>query len=298
MSEEMLMQTEPMLEAINRQQWLEQASETLQPIVTRALQALGGEGTQFTDFLHGVWLGHPLHPALTDAPIGAWTAALVLDALDEISGQEGFGRGADAAVAVGLTGAVAAALAGLADWRHLAGEERRVGLLHGLLNTSAALLYGKSLALRRRQERRAGRGYAVLGFLVSTAAAYLGGKLVYRYQVGVDRAVVRAPFHEFTPVLPERELPDDTLRCVEAQHTPILLVRQQGRVYAIAETCSHLGGPLAEGRLAGGSVVCPWHQSRFALADGRVLNGPATHPQPCFATRIRNGQIEVKKIQG
>jgi nitrite reductase/ring-hydroxylating ferredoxin subunit/uncharacterized membrane protein len=286
------MATETMLEVISRQDWLEQVGEKLQPAVARALAGSGGQPLQ--DFLNGVWLGHPLHPALTDVPLGSWTAALMLDALDEISGNDGFGRGADVAVAVGLVGAVAAAVTGMADWQHLGGEERRVGLLHGLLNTGAALLYTRSLAPRRRQERRAGRGFALLGFLASTAAAYVGGKLVYSYRVGVDRAAAELPSQDFVPVMAESELPENELRRVEVGRVPVVLVRRQGRVFALAETCSHLSGQLAAGRLEGDSMVCPWHGSRFALTDGRVLNGPATHPQPCFAVRVRNGQIEVR----
>jgi nitrite reductase/ring-hydroxylating ferredoxin subunit len=45
----------------------------------------------------------------------------------------------------------------------------------------------------------------------------------------------------------------------------------------------------------GDSIQCPWHRSRFALEDGRVLDGPAVHPQPCLETRVRNGRIEVRK---
>ncbi len=95
------------------------------------------------------------------------------------------------------------------------------------------------------------------------------------------------------PVLAEAALPANTLRRVEVRSTPVLLARRGEQVYALAETCSYLSGPLAKGRLEGESVVCPWHGLRFALQDGRVLNGPATHPQSCFATRVRDGQIEV-----
>src|SRR5262245_9335873 len=156
------MATETMLAVINRQDWLDQVGEKLQPAIDRALSAAGGQPLK--DFLNGVWLGHPLHPVFTDVPLGSWTTALVLDALDEISGHDGFGHAADAAVAVGLVGAITAAVTGMADWQHLDGEERRVGLLHGLLNTGAALLYTRSLMLRQQDERRAGRGFALLGF--------------------------------------------------------------------------------------------------------------------------------------
>jgi nitrite reductase/ring-hydroxylating ferredoxin subunit len=74
----------------------------------------------------------------------------------------------------------------------------------------------------------------------------------------------------------------------------VLLVRQHGRVCALVHSCAHLGGPLSEGTLKDGSVVCPWHGSEFALDDGRVVNGPATHNQPCLLARERDGHIEVK----
>jgi nitrite reductase/ring-hydroxylating ferredoxin subunit len=72
-------------------------------------------------------------------------------------------------------------------------------------------------------------------------------------------------------------------------------VRRGSRIFALAETCSHFSGPLSEGKLVGDSIVCPWHASTFALQDGRVLNGPAVHPQPCLEVRVEKGQIEVRK---
>jgi nitrite reductase/ring-hydroxylating ferredoxin subunit len=222
----------------------------------------------------------------------------VLDALDEIKGGDDYERGAEAAVTIGLAGAVGAAVTGMTDWEHLDSQPRRVGLLHGMLNTTAALLYARSLRLCKRCQRRAGRGFALLGYTVSMAAAYLGGKLVYEDRIGVNRAKEHLPANpapaEFIPVLPEAELPENVLRRIEVEGAPILLVRRGARVFALAETCSHLSGPLAEGQLEGESVVCPWHGSRFALMDGQVLNGPATHPQPCFVSRVRNGQIEIR----
>jgi nitrite reductase/ring-hydroxylating ferredoxin subunit len=84
------------------------------------------------------------------------------------------------------------------------------------------------------------------------------------------------------------------LKRVLYKETPLLLVRRGGEVYALAETCAHLGGPLAEGKLVGNTVVCPWHASRFELESGRVVNGPSAFPQPCLQTRTRNGKIEVR----
>jgi nitrite reductase/ring-hydroxylating ferredoxin subunit/uncharacterized membrane protein len=289
------MAAETALDLIERQGWLDQLSDRLQPAIERTLTASGGQPLK--NVLHGVWLGHPLHPVLTDVPIGSWTAVLVLDALDEIGGRNRFGRGADAAVAVGLVGALGAAVTGLTDWQHLAGRTRRLGLTHGLLNLSATLLYTRSWQLRRRNARREGRGFALLGYAVSIAAAYLGGHLVYGHHIGVDYTAGQPLPHAFVPVLAEAELREGELRRVEANGTPVLLVRRNGLIRAIAETCAHLGGPLAEGRLEGGSVVCPWHGSRFALEDGRVLDGPSPYPQPCLETRVRNGQIEVRRAE-
>jgi nitrite reductase/ring-hydroxylating ferredoxin subunit len=95
-------------------------------------------------------------------------------------------------------------------------------------------------------------------------------------------------------VLHDIDLPENRLRQVIADGMPVLLLCRGGQIYAIAETCGHLGGLLAEGTLDGLSVICPWHGSRFAFEDGQVLDAPSTFPQPCFETRVRQGQIEVR----
>jgi nitrite reductase/ring-hydroxylating ferredoxin subunit/uncharacterized membrane protein len=291
------MASEVAIDLVERQDWLEPVADKVASAVSSAYEACGPVGTKVANFLHGTWLGHPLHSVLTDVPIGSWTAALVLDALDEISGREEFGRAADTAVTVGLVGAVGSAVTGLTDWRHTDGKARRVGMMHAMLNTSAALLYTTSLVLRRRDERRAGRGFALLGYAISSAAAYLGGHLVYEQMIGVDHTADKRPPSQFVPVLAESELGENMPRRVEADGMPVLLVRRGSRIYAMAETCSHMGGPLAEGRLEDDCVRCPWHSSLFALEDGRVIEGPSVHPQPDLETRIRGGQIEVRARQ-
>jgi nitrite reductase/ring-hydroxylating ferredoxin subunit/uncharacterized membrane protein len=284
------------MQLVEKQHWLEPMADQLQPIIANALAAGGGPiGSKVANALHGTWLGHPLHSVLTDVPIGAWTATAVLDAVDEISGRETFGRAAQTTITVGLVGAIGAALTGMADWSKMNhGHARRVGLAHGLLNTAGVTCYVTSLMLRRRRAHRAGRGFALLGLLISSAAAYLGGHLVYSEQIGVDHTADQSPPETFEPVLEEAELMENQLRRVHANGMPILLLRQGERIYALAETCAHLGGPLAEGRLDGASVVCPWHGSRYALEDGRVLDGPSAHAQPCLEVRVRNGHIEVR----
>ena len=162
------------------------------------------------------------------------------------------------------------------------------------MNTVALGLYTGSYLLRRRGARRAGRAWSYAGFGVLAAAAYLGGRLVYRDRIGTDHAQ-REPLEEFTRTVLAAELRDDQPRRVEAGSLRIVLVRRHGQVYALGESCAHLGGPLSEGEVQGDSIVCPWHGSRFALQDGRVLDGPATLPQPCFETREREGYVEVRR---
>jgi nitrite reductase/ring-hydroxylating ferredoxin subunit len=148
--------------------------------------------------------------------------------------------------------------------------------------------------LRRREDRRAGEVCTLAGIGVAMAGAYLGGDLVYGERIGVTHAVTGEP-EEFTRVLASAELAEGTMRRVQAADADLLLVRQHGRVCALAHACAHLAGPLSEGELKDGSVVCPWHGSEFALSDGHVINGPATQSQPCFAVREQNGAIEVKR---
>src|SRR5881227_3925559 len=145
------MASEALIKTIERQDFLEQASDAIQPAVRNAFEAAGTAGQGVKNFLHGTWLGHPLHPVLTDVPIGAWTTALVFDALDtrgrRWSRRSALQRGADGAVVVGIVGAVGAALAGLTDWQHTGGTARRTGFAHATLNTLALGLYVGSLAM-------------------------------------------------------------------------------------------------------------------------------------------------------
>jgi len=281
------------LEVIASQPWLDTVGKPLSEAVRGLFRNAGPGGRAAKNALHGVWLGHPLHPVLTDVPIGAWTTALALDAREAVTGDGAYGRAADFAVGVGLLGAVGAAVTGLTDWSETEGRSRRLGLLHGLLNLTATALVASSYALRRSGSRSAGRATTAAGFGIAIGAAYLGGNLVYRERIGVTHAAVAEP-EEFTPVLESAALPDNSMRKASIEDASFLVVRQRQRICALAHSCAHLGGPLSEGTLKDGSVVCPWHGSEFALDDGRVLNGPATEPQPCFAVQEQAGQIEVR----
>lgn len=276
-----------------------QFEEKLQKQLDKALYAGGNPAAQrLRNFLNGTWLGQPLHVVLKDVPVGAWTVAMVFDALSlSRSGRE-FAQAADASIAIGLVGAAGAAATGLTDWSDVDPPARRRGLLHGLLNVGATALFATSLIQRRRSRNKdsrvAGRLTSTLGYAVMAFAAHLGGKLVYENRVGVDRTAGQPLPRDFVAVLPESELAENKPTRAIHNGVPILLVRRGGRLFAMAETCSHFSGPLSEGKLEGDSIVCPLHSSRFALEDGRVLDGPAVHPQPCLEARVRDGQIEVR----
>jgi nitrite reductase/ring-hydroxylating ferredoxin subunit/uncharacterized membrane protein len=289
------MNPERIVGIVARQEALNPVEEGLQKLLHQAFSSAGSSGKKIKNAWNGTWLGHPLHVVLTDVPIGAWTAALIFDAVESISGRDEFATAADASVMVGLVGAVGAAAAGLTDWQDVDPPARRIGLVHGLLNLSGTGLFAASLIMRKRDSRAKGRSLSLLGYAIAAIAGFLGGDLVYDQRLGVDHTAGQRFPEEFVPVMAESELINDKPMCVEYDGVPILIVRHDNRIFALANTCSHLGGPLAEGTLIGSSVQCPWHGSRFALEDGRVLDGPAVHPQPSMETRIRNGQIEIRR---
>jgi nitrite reductase/ring-hydroxylating ferredoxin subunit/uncharacterized membrane protein len=270
--------------------------ERVQKFVDRALYA-GGRPTaqRIRNFLNGTWLGSPFHVVLTDVPIGAWTVALVFDALCVMRNRREFELAADTSVAIGLVAAAGTALTGVADWSDVEPPARRLGLIHGLLNIGASALFATSLALRKKKSRANGRIAAAAGYVLMSYSAHLGGKMVYEHRVGVDRTDGEAFPGEFVAVLAESELVDGKPTRAMHDGVPILLVRRGERVFALAETCSHFSGPLSEGKLVDNSIECPYHASRFALDDGHVVNGPAVHPQPCLDARSRQGKIEVRK---
>ena len=273
--------------------FLDDIAEEVQPKVQEVVAA---GGTTARNVLDGVWLEAPLHPALTDVPVGAWTAALVFDGLDVATGKEPIRHAADASLVLGTLGAFGASVTGLSDWRYLSGGSRRMGVAHALLNTIGLVFSIVSLILRASGRRNAGRLIFITGYSISGMAAHLGGELSYHYGLRVDRNVFEeAGPDEFVPVLDESELAQNDLRRVEVEGVGVLLSRSSaGEVCAIAATCNHFSGPLEAGDRQGDTVVCPLHNSRFDLCSGKVIDGPAVFPQSRYDTRVRNGRIEIK----
>jgi nitrite reductase/ring-hydroxylating ferredoxin subunit len=281
---------------LDRLGWLRTLSDRLTAVLAPVRER--HQDNLAVELLHGGrWVGHPLHPALSDLPVGLWAGVVVLDAMDRDPAPR---RGIDAAgklSAAGILAAGATVLTGLNDWTVSNDQDRRVGLFHGLLNTAALGLQGVSLGARMAGHRDTARVLAAASLTVTAAAGYLGGHLVFTKGVMVSRVAWAAGPRRWTRALPEADLPDDSPTAVEAEGRQIMLYRHSGSLYAIDNTCSHAGGLLSRGPVADLTVTCPLHGSRFALADGCVSRGPASQPQPVLPTRIRNGWIEVRGSQ-
>jgi nitrite reductase/ring-hydroxylating ferredoxin subunit/uncharacterized membrane protein len=240
--------------------------------------------------LSGTWLGHRLHPALIPIPIGFWSGALLFDLVATRRAR----WAADVLVGAGVAAAVPTAAAGLSDWADAEPEARRVGLVHAGVNTLALACYSASLVARLLGGRKAGFGLSLAGAAAMGAGGYLGGHLAYVQAVGVERRRFAGGPAEWTAVLDETELAEARPRVVEAGGAEVLLYREGGRLYALWATCTHEGGPLAEGDFADGCVRCPWHGSTFRLADGKVVRGPAAASQPVYEVRLADGKVEVR----
>lgn len=257
----------------------------------------GGERSRrVADALHGTWLGHPLHPVLTDVTIGAWTFGAVFDAAGELSGDERVQRVGDQLTAIGTASAVPTALAGMTDYSTLPKNASTRATSHALLNGASLGLYLLSLAARRTGRRRRGLALSAAALGATMFSAWLGGHLVYRDRVGVDHSERFDGPGEWTSVLDGSELASGETTRIELDGKGVLLHRDGQRIHAIGSVCAHAGGPLEDGRIDGCFVECPWHDSVFDLRDGSVKHGPATYPQPAFESRIVDGRIEVRSV--
>ncbi|HVB13628.1 MAG TPA: Rieske 2Fe-2S domain-containing protein [Candidatus Dormibacteraeota bacterium] len=248
------------------------------------------------DFLNGTWLGHPIHPPLTDVPIGAWMGASVLDLADGGQGG-GLGKGADVLVALGCAGAVAAAMTGLADWQDQYGRGRDLGTAHALINTGALALCSASLVLRLKGARGPAIGLSLLGLGAAATGGFVGGDMVFRMGVQVNRNAFSSGPKKWTAVAAEDEVVEGTFIRKQVGNSQVLLTRLNGEICAASAICSHAGGSLDELPLEGGQLHCPWHGSQFELRTGQVVHGPATVAIPVFDTRTNEGQVEIRVPQ-
>jgi nitrite reductase/ring-hydroxylating ferredoxin subunit/uncharacterized membrane protein len=254
----------------------------------------GGEGTRrLADLLHGTWLGHPLHPVLTDVTIGSWLFGTIFDILSLLPFTGHLRRAADTLLTIGTLSAVPTMLAGLTDYSGIKRNAAGTGAVHGILNTMAFLAYVRAVCARAGGNRFASLVSSLVGLGLVTLAAYIGGDMVYRLNVGTNHAKKPTEPQMWTAIMGETELAEEQPVRVQVNGDPVLLYRKYGTVYAIGAVCTHAGGPLEQGTFYDFCVQCPWHDSVYDLRDGSPVHGPTTYRQPHYRTRIANGQIEV-----
>jgi nitrite reductase/ring-hydroxylating ferredoxin subunit/uncharacterized membrane protein len=253
---------------------------------------VGGGGLK--DALSGTWLGHPVHPMLTDVVIGSFTSASLLDL---------FAEGADLAsqrlIALGLLAYFPTAAAGINDWADTEVVDdgiRRVGLVHAACNAVGATLYTVSWRARNRGARRIGAAFGLAGMMVMATGGYLGGYLSMTKGVGPAQTVFDPGPTEWTPAADASVLSENRPLRAVVDDTPVLLLREGESIFAIHDRCSHRGCSLSEGTVEGDEVLCACHGSRFSLRDGAVKHGPATAAQPAFQVRVQDGRIEVRRL--
>jgi nitrite reductase/ring-hydroxylating ferredoxin subunit len=249
------------------------------------------------NLVNGTWLEHPLHPLLTDIPVGGWTVALLLYIAALFFNVQGIGIAIGLAMGLGILGALGAIVTGLMDWMDVDPTELAVGFVHGIINTIGTILFIVAWFMLYSS------GWvptvsqfvlALIGYLVIAAGAYLGGELVFRLGTMINRNAYSNGPKEFTPVVAMNALPENKPQRFDVKGQPVLLVRRGEKIYAIGAVCSHYGAPLEEGTLRDTIIECPWHLSRFSLQDGSIQAGPATSPQPLYEAQIKDGKIWIK----
>jgi nitrite reductase/ring-hydroxylating ferredoxin subunit/uncharacterized membrane protein len=260
-------------------------------------RALGSPGRLLQDFLNGSWLGHSVHPVLTDVVVGGTTMVIFLDILRVFFNVDGLEDATTWTLGLSVLAGVATIVTGLTDFKDTGtGNERNLAGLHGVINIVAVVMFFISLLQRFGGAHDAAFWVALVAYLVISVGAYIGGHVVFKYGYMVNHnAFARGRrAKEFTALMPAAELAEATPTKATFGTTALVVVRRGDVVYALKETCSHAGGPLSEGKLNGDYIECPWHFSQFRLSDGAVRHGPATSRQVAYRARISAGQVEIQ----
>ena len=259
----------------------------------RWLSALFRPIRPIKDFLNGTWLGHPTHSAVTDVPIGALTVALVLD----IVGQP---VGADIALLLGVLSMLAAAVTGAADSTDTDGTARMRATVHSTVMVVGLVVLVISLAIRAGNpaDRAVPVILLVIGYLIVTLGAAIGGDLVYLIGTHVNRHAWRGAGAKWIALDLGglADIPEGGPTKLKAGINDLVVIREGERILALHAMCAHAGGPLPEGTLHGETIECPWHGSRFRLDNGHVARGPAMYDQPAYEVRrAEAGGWEVRR---
>jgi nitrite reductase/ring-hydroxylating ferredoxin subunit/uncharacterized membrane protein len=246
---------------------------------------------------NGTWLQHPLHPLLTDVPVGTWTLAILLNLIALIFGVQNLGLASAIAIGLGVLAALAAIVTGFLDWMDVDPPEKALGMLHAILNITSTVLFAIAFIMLWSSTWTITLPIfvvALVAYLVITLGAFIGGDLVYRMGAMVNRNAYRIGPKDFVTALALADLPENQPKRVELKGQPILLLRRGDKIYAIGAVCSHYGGPLEKGKTLENTIQCPFHYSRFSLEDGRVKEGPSTSPVPAYDTQVAGGQVQVR----
>jgi len=282
---------------VRSQNWMDRLADFVQKLTGGTYKVLGAPGRVLRNLLHGTTLlGHPLHPAVTDLPIGAWTVGVILDYL-AVYGHVVPVAAGNIALLVGVIAALLATASGYTDFNETVDHERRVALAHGLTMSLVVVVEIVSVILGwvgGIGARPVAIGLASAGLLGAFVGGYLGGHVVFSMGTAVNRNAFYAGPQDFVEVGSSDAFPENELRRVMVEDLPVLLVRQGGKLCAIGAVCSHAGGPLEEGTLENGAVTCPWHGSVFDVRTGAVKGGPATFAEPQLAVREVDGRVSVK----
>jgi nitrite reductase/ring-hydroxylating ferredoxin subunit/uncharacterized membrane protein len=274
---------EGLADRIERAEVLDPPAAWLSGVAQKVLNRRG-----IIDLVSGTPIGHSLHPLFVAIPIGAWTSAVVFYVL----GDEDAAR---TLTGIGLLAAWPSAVTGASDWSYTDGGERRIGFVHAGLNYLAIFSYAGSWLARRSGKHGLGIGLSALGGSALGGAGWLGGHLAYALGVGVDTTAFQHNQDEWTAVGPADTVLAGQPTAGDLGGVPVLLTRDpDGQVVVLADRCTHRGAPLHEGEIKDGCIICPWHQSEFAL-DGSVVRGPATRPQPAYEVQVRDGEVFARR---
>jgi nitrite reductase/ring-hydroxylating ferredoxin subunit/uncharacterized membrane protein len=249
------------------------------------------------DLLNGRWLGHPLHAALTDVPVGLLLGTVVLDVL-------GYPGAADIVLVATIVVILFAAVSGLADYSDTSGLALTRATLHATVMVVTLLILIVSAVLRAGApvDRTAPIALSIIGFLLISAGAYVGGDVAYVFGNMVNRHAFRGPGTKWVKLDTGQigdlgALPEATPTKMRAGINDLVVVRIGDSIHALHSVCAHAGGPLHEGTLVDGCVQCPWHGSRFRLSDGAAQRGPTVYDQPSYEIRAGGGGgYEVRRV--
>jgi len=284
---------------LERATWLDGPATVARTVVQRVLRHQG-----IKDVLHGVWLGHPLHPGVAQFALGSFTSAAVLDAV------RGPKSGSSGLIAAGLAATLPTVASGWADYAEAHEDQQRVGLVHAATNGTAVALF--VTALVQRANGGSGRVPSVVGGVIAGVGALLGGHLGYRQATGANHGeeIAHIGPENWQSLGPLEEVPVGKPVRRVAGDVPVFVLRSAGKmgpdgigpdgISVLSDRCPHLSAPLHEGDVVDDAgeahIVCPWHGSEFRVADGCVVHGPATAPVPRFESRVVGDELQARVV--